>query len=202
MTDDGGAVFACENSAPGGPTICATQKVLLEAPPLSSGADEPHWFALYTCANHEKRVTAQLEARGVEHFLPLCRSRRNWKGRRVLLDLPLFPGYVFSRFEWRGRVHVLQSRGVVRLVGSNGQPSPLAESDIDALRAGITGSLRFEPHPYLTAGKRVRILHGPLAGMNGILVRRKNCCRVVLSVDLIARSVALEVDAADIERIG
>ena len=119
----------------------------------------------------------------------------------MFLDLPLFPGYVFARFEWLERVRVLQARGVVRLVGSNGQPCPLPESDIDALRAGITGALRFEPHPYLTAGKRVRILYGPLAGMTGILVRRKNSCRVVLSVDLIARSVAVEVEAEDIERI-
>ena len=146
-------------------------------------------------------MAAQLEALGFKHFLPLYRSRRNWKDRRVFLDLPLFPGYVFARFEFTERVRVLQARGVVRVVGSNGHACPLAESDIQALRAGITGALRFEPHPYLSVGARVRILHGPLAGMTGILVRRKNGCRVVLSVDLIARSVAVEVDAADIERI-
>lgn len=201
MTDDGGAVFAYENSMPSAPTICTTQQAFPAAPLLSGGCSHPQWFALYTCANQERRVAAQLEARGVEHFLPLYRSRRNWKDRRVFLDLPLFPGYVFARFAWPERVRVLQARGVVRLVGSKGQPSPLAGSDIEALRAGVTGALPFEPHPYLTAGKRVRILHGPLAGMTGILVRRKNSCRVVLSVDLIARSVAVEVDAAEIERI-
>lgn len=201
MTDDGGAVFAYEDSLLRKQTICTSQPIPHQVPVLPAGAGEPQWFALYTCANHEKRVAAQLEVRGVEHFLPLYRSRRNWKDRRVFLDLPLFPGYVFARFEWLERVRVLQARGVVRLVGSNGQPCPLPESDIDALRAGITGALRFEPHPYLTAGKRVRILYGPLAGMTGILVRRKNSCRVVLSVDLIARSVAVEVEAEDIERI-
>lgn len=202
MTDEGGAVFAGENSIPGTPSICATRQVLREATALLSVGSEPQWFALYTCANHERRVAAQLDARGVEHFLPLYRSRRNWKDRRVFLDLPLFPGYVFARFAIAARRPVLEACGVVRVVGSKGQPSPLAGSDIEALRAGLNGALRFEPHPYLTAGKRVRILQGPLAGMTGILVRRKNSCRVVLSVDVIARSVAVEVDVADIERIG
>lgn len=202
MTDKSGAVLAYKNSASNAPASYAAQKVFDEVPPPLSVTSEPQWFALYTCANQERRVAAQLEVRGVEHFLPLYRSRRNWKDRRVFLNLPLFPGYVFARFAWPERVRALQTRGVVRLVGSNGWPSPLAKSDIEALRAGITGTLHFEPHPYLTAGKRVRILHGPLAGMTGILVRRKNGCRVVLSVDLIARSVALEVDAADLERIG
>lgn len=195
-------MFTCENSMQTAQTMCATQTPISSTPLPSSWAAEPQWFALYTCANQERRVAAQLEVRGVEHFLPLYRSRRNWKDRRVFLDLPLFPGYVFARFEWPERVRVLQARGVVRLVGSNGQPSPLAEGDIVALRAGVRGALRFEPHPHLTAGTRVRILHGPLAGMTGILVRTKNAYRVVLSVDLIACSVALEVDAADIERIG
>lgn len=195
-------MFACENSMLTGQTICTTQTLVSPTPFPSSGATEPQWFALYTCANQERRVAAQLEVRGVEHFLPLYRSRRNWKDRRVFLDLPLFPGYVFARFEWPERVRILQARGVVRVVGSNGQPSPLAEGDMVALRSGVRGALRFDPHPYLTAGTRVRILHGPLAGMTGILVRKKNSYRVVLSVDLIASSVALEVDAADIEQLG
>lgn len=199
MTDEGEAVFTCEKSAVSAPTVCVAAKVLPQARLFSMGGSESQWFALYTCANHEKSVAAQLEARGIEHFFPLYRSRRNWKDRRVFLDLPLFPGYVFARFQWPERVRVLQARGVVRLVASNGRPCPLAEREIEALRAGVSGALRLEPHPYLTAGIRVRLLHGPLAGMTGILVRRKNGCRVVLSVDLIARSVAVEVAATDIE---
>jgi len=202
VTDKSGALFVCENPVLSAPTIFVTQEQPGETPEFSDNAREPHWFALYTCANHEKRVAGQLEARGVEHFLPFYRSRRKWKDRRVFLDLPLFPGYVFARFEFPERVKVLRTRGVVRLVGSNGRPCPLAESDIETLRAGVHGALNLEPHRYLTAGRRVRVLHGPLAGMTGILVRRKNVCRVVLSVDLIARSVALEVDTADIEHIG
>ncbi len=159
------------------------------------------WFAVYTCANHEKRVAAHLGARGVEHFLPLYRSRRVWKDRRVFLELPLFPGYLFARFALPERLRVLDVPGVVRLVGFNGQPYPLAESEVETLRSGIHSAPRIEPYPYLTAGSRVRIARGPLAGMQGILVRRKNVCRVVLSLELIARSAAVEVDAADIERV-
>lgn len=195
-------MFASENSMPAAQTMRTTQTLISSTPLPSTGPTVPQWFALYTCANQERRVAAQLEVRGVEHFLPVYRSRRNWKDRRVFLDLPLFPGYVFACFEWSERVRVLQARGVVRVVGSNGQPSPLAEGDMVALRAGVRGALRFEPHRYLTAGTRVRILQGPLAGMTGILVRKKNSYRVILSVDLIACSVALEVDAADIERLG
>lgn len=174
-------------------------KILPDAPPLSDAAAQPRWFALYTCANQERSVAAQLEARWIEHFLPLYRSRRQWKDRRVFLDLPLFPGYLFARFAFTSRVLILQARGVVRVVGGNGQPCPLPERDIEALRAGLGGGLRLEPHPYLTAGARVRILRGPLAGISGILVRAKNLCRVVLSLDLIARSAAVEIDAADLE---
>ena len=194
-------MFVGENSMPSAQTICGTHQILHEAPPFSAAASEPQWFALYTCANHERRVAAQLEARGVEHFLPLYRSRRNWKDRRLFLDLPLFPSYVFAHFEWPERVRVLQARGVVRVVGSNGQPCPLEEPDIEPLRSGIRGALHFEPHPYLTAGTRVRILRGPLTGMSGILVRQKNVCRVVLSVNLIARSASIEVAADDIMQI-
>ncbi len=112
----------------------------LDAPLFSSGASQPQWFALYTCANHEKRVAAQLEVRGVEHFLPLYRSRRNWKDRRLFLDLPLFPGYVFGRFAWADRGRVLQARGVVRLISSNGGPTPLAEGEMETLRSGVVGA--------------------------------------------------------------
>ena len=164
------------------------------------GRTEEHWYALYTCANHEKRVAAQLEARGVDHFLPLYRSARKWSDRRVQLDLPLFPGYLFVHFVWGARLRVLEIPGAVRLVGFNGQPYPLEKSEIECLRTGIRSCLQMEPHPYLTAGSRVRIARGPLTGVEGLLVRKKNIYRVVLSMDLIARSAAVEVDAADIER--
>lgn len=162
---------------------------------------EERWYAAYTSANHEKRVAKQLEERAVEHFLPLYRSVRRWSDRRVQIDLPLFPGYVFVRMALRDRLHVLQIPSVVRLVGFNGPPTALPDEEMDTLRSGLSQRLRAEPHPFLTVGRRVRITSGPLKGAQGILVRRKNTYRVVLSLDLIARSVAVEVEAEDIERI-
>ena len=168
---------------------------------LPSEFAEARWYAAYTCAKHEKCVRAELEARAVEHFLPLYNSVRRWKDRQMRLDLPLFPGYVFVRLALRDRLRVLQIPSVVRLVSFGGQPYPLSDCEIESLRAAISNTLRIEPHPYLTVGTRVRIVAGPLAGAEGILARKKNLCRVVLTLDLIARSAAVEVDAADIERI-
>lgn len=159
---------------------------------------EPHWYAMYTCANHEKRVAAELGAREVEHFLPVYRSVRRWKDRRVQMDLPLFPGYVFVRLALRDRLRVLQIPSVARLVGFGGLPTALPDDDMEILRTGLSESLRAEPHPYLQAGKRARVVRGPLAGMDGIVVRRKNRTRLVLSFDLIQRSMAIELDEDDL----
>jgi transcription antitermination factor NusG len=168
---------------------------------VQAKAIDHSWFALYTCANHEKRVAAQLESRSVDHFLPLYGSVRRWKDRRIRLQLPLFPGYIFVRLALTERLRVLEVPGAVRLVGFNGQPYALPKEEIEVLRQGNLQQLRIEPHPYLTVGSRVRIKEGPLAGMEGILVRKKKVQRVVLSLDVIARSAAVEVDASDIERV-
>src|SRR5216684_4750758 len=162
---------------------------------------EERWYAAYTCANHEKRVAKQLEERSVEHFLPLYGSVRRWKDRRVQLDLPLFPGYVFVHLALRDRLRVLQTPGVARLIGFGGLPTALPDQEIEAMRNGLQRQLRLEPHPYLTIGRRVRLKSGPLLGLEGILVRRKGLLRLVLSLDLIQRSVTVEVDSADVEVI-
>lgn len=159
------------------------------------------WFAAYTNPNHEKRIAAHFVARGVNHFLPLYSSLRRWKDRRVRLDLPLFPGYIFVHFELSARLKVLEVPGVVRLVGFNGTPCPLPSNEIETLRTAMAEAIRFEPHPLLSIGSRVRIVRGPLAGAEGILVRKRNNYRVVLTVNVIARSAAVEVDASDIQRI-
>ena len=162
---------------------------------------EPHWYAAYTCANHEKRVAGELRAREVEHFLPLHSSVRRWKDRRVQLDLPLFPGYVFVHLAAQERLRVLQVPGVVRLVGVNGSPSPMPEEDIDRIREFLGRGWHAEPHPYLQAGRRARVVRGPLAGMEGIVVRRKNRSRLVVSFELIQRSMAIEMDEGDLAAI-
>jgi transcription antitermination factor NusG len=160
---------------------------------------EPRWYAAYTKANHEKRVREQLEHRSIESFLPLYESVRRWKDRRVRLAMPLFPGYIFVRLAFRDRISVLQVPGVAKLVGFNGTPAALPEDEIEALRKGLRCGVRAEPHPYLIVGKRVRVKSGPLAGLTGILMRKKNRARFIISVDLIMRSVAIEVEALELE---
>jgi transcription antitermination factor NusG len=157
------------------------------------------WYAAYTSANHERRVAEQLVGRSVEHFLPLFQSVRRWKDRRVQLQLPLFPGYVFVRLALRDRLLVLQVPGVARLVGFNGTPTSLPQEEVNALRTSLASGAHVQPHPYLTVGRRVRVKTGPLAGVEGILVKRRKRARVVVSVELIQRAMAVEIDEADVE---
>jgi transcription antitermination factor NusG len=162
---------------------------------------QPLWYAVYTCANHEKRVAAELHARTIEHFLPLYTSVRRWKDRRVTLDLPLFPGYVFVRLALRDRLHVVQIRGVARLVGFNGTPAQLSDKEMEVMRSGLSKCLRAEPHPFLTVGRRVHIAAGPFTGLEGVLIRKKNNLRVVVSIELIQRSIAIEVETAELKAL-
>jgi transcription antitermination factor NusG len=159
---------------------------------------EARWYAAYTCANHEKRVSEQLVVREVQHFLPLYSSLRRWKDRRVILELPLFPGYVFVRMALRHRLQVQTVPGVAWLVGFEGTPTALPDHEIESLRTSL-GRAQAKPHPYLVAGRRVRVTRGPLAGMEGVLLRRQGSFRVVISIELIQRSVAVDVEAADVE---
>ncbi len=159
---------------------------------------EPRWYAAYTCANHEKRVAEQLTERAVEHFLPLYQSARRWKDRRVQLHLPLFPGYVFVHLALRDRLQVLEIPRVVRLVGFNAHPTPLPESEIEAIRSFLVHGLRAEPHPYLRVGRRVRVVSGPLKNLEGIMVKIKNAHRLIISLDLIQRSINIEVGDLDL----
>jgi len=159
---------------------------------------EQRWYAAYTCANHEKRVASEIQARDVELFLPVYSSVRRWKDRRVTLELPLFPGYVFVRLALRDRLRVLQIPSVVRLVGFNGQPAALPDEEMEILRFGLSQQLRVGPHPFLTVGRQVRITGGPFAGLEGVLKRKKNSLRVVVSLSLIQRAIALDVEVADV----
>jgi transcription antitermination factor NusG len=167
--------------------------------PAASAQPVPKWYAIYTCARHEKYVAKQLEERGITHFLPLYRSWHTWKDRRKQVELALFPSYVFVNICMQARLRVLQLEGVVHIVTFNGQPAALPQLEIDALRNGLAQRIYAEPHPYLTAGRRVRICRGPLLGTEGILVRWKDKLRVVISLDVLMRSVAVEVDAADLD---
>lgn len=164
-----------------------------------------HWYAAYTCPRHEKRVAEHLSGRAVEHFLPLHASMRLWKDRQKLIEFPLFPGYIFVRLELKNRLCVLEVPGIVHLVSFNGLPAPLSDNEIDALRAGLAQTTRVQPYPYtnltagMTAGDRVRINDGPFSGLEGKLVRRKGAVHVILSIEMIQRSLLVDVDVSSVE---
>jgi len=179
--------------------LASTSLLHPQAPP----SDELKWYALYTRSRHEKRIRDQLHGQSLESFLPLYEAVHRWKDRRMLVSLPLFPGYLFVRMLLpEHRRPVITLPGVVSLVGRPGCPTPIADHEIEALRRCSIRGQSMMPHPYLTVGRRVRVLRGPLADLEGILVRRKGKSRLVLSVKLIARSVAIEVDGSDVVAVG
>lgn len=158
-----------------------------------------YWFAVQTRHRHEKRVAERLRLGEVEAFLPLYRSIHQWKnGVRAEVDLPLFPSYLFARIRIGQRLQVLKEPGVLSLAASNAAPTPLADDEISHLRT-VAQSFKTQPHPYLVVGQRVKIVAGPFAGIKGILQRKKHELRVVVSIEVILRSVAVEVSEFEIE---
>jgi transcription antitermination factor NusG len=168
---------------------------------LPVDSPEPQWYAAYTSANHEKRVALQLGQRSIDHFLPLYASVRRWKDRRIKLQLPVFPGYVFVRMDLRDRLQILQVPGVARLVGFSGVPCALPQSEIEAMQTCLARKACLEPHPYVQIGRRVRVKAGPLEGLEGLVIRKKNRLRFILSLDLLNRSATVEIETADLEPI-
>jgi len=159
---------------------------------------EQHWYALYTTANHEKKVAKSLVDRAVECYLPLYSSLRKWKDRRVRLEVPLFANYVFAKFAMPERLRVLQAPGVVRLVGFNGRAAVVPDTEVNRVRDVLVHGRNVEPHTFLAVGRRVRVSSGPLAGLEGILLRRKRGVRLVVAIESIVKSVSVEMDEADI----
>ena len=159
----------------------------------------PLWYALHTRSRHEKVVRDQLTAKGLTNLLPLWRKRSVWKDRVKMIDVPLFGGYIFCHFPLRQKIEVLQTIGVVRIVGLHGTPLPVPEEQIYAVQTMVEQRLHYDPHPFLQEGMRVRVTHGVLAGAEGILLSRKSHHRLVISVDLIQKSVAVDIDSADVE---
>jgi|HubBroStandDraft_1064217.scaffolds.fasta_scaffold340679_2 transcription antitermination factor NusG len=161
----------------------------------------PRWFAAYTRSNHERSAADQLAQRSIAHFVPTYESVRVWKDRKKRLERPLFPGYVFVRVPLEEKLRVLVVPGIVRLVGFDGHPLPVPDEEIETLRTVVQHKLKAEPHPYLVAGRKVRIVRGALEGMEGILIRKKGRLRVLVSINLIRQSAMIEVDAHDVEPI-
>jgi transcription antitermination factor NusG len=156
----------------------------------------PHWYVAYTFPRHEKAVADRLINQGVETYLPLYTSVRNWNRRRVEVELPLFPGYVFVKMIITDRIRVLAHPGVIRLVGFNGNAAALPDGEIERLRSSLA-VWKAEPYPFLTAGKQVRIKSGPFASLEGRIIRRKGRMRLIISLELIQRAILLEMDAAE-----
>jgi transcription antitermination factor NusG len=162
-------------------------------------AFEPRWYAVRTRSRHEKRVHAQLADRpGIEVFLPLRERRSRWKDRVKRIQEPLFPGYCFARFRHPDRLRVLKAAGVVGLVGASGEPEPIPDREIEAIRTLASSRLSYEPFPFLAEGMAVEVTRGPLMGVRGRLLRKDREYRVVLSVTLIRQSVSVEIDSADV----
>lgn len=161
-----------------------------------SPTTDPVWFALTVRPNHERTTERALSRQGLEAYLPLYRARRQWSDRMKDAEAVLFPGYVFCRFAYGDRLSVLNSPGVRSIVGPKKDPTPVDESEISSVRALVSSGRPIVPWPYLRTGQRVVIREGPLASLSGVIVRAKNSWCVVVSVQALGCSVAVELEAA------
>jgi transcription antitermination factor NusG len=170
----------------------------------STEAETPEtlpWWVLYTRHQHEKAVAEMLSAKGFEVFLPVYESIRLWKDRKKLLTLPLFPCYVFVQGGLNRRLQVVTTPGIHTILFHGERVAIVPEPEIQAIRRAVEGPFRVEPHPFMKCGQRVRVTRGSLEGVEGILIRKKNLYRLVLSVEMMAKSVAVEIDATDVEPV-
>jgi transcriptional antiterminator NusG len=154
------------------------------------------WFALHVRTRHEAGVATHLQGMGYEDFLPTYKTRTRWSDRTKEADAPLFPGYLFCRFDPQNRLPILKTPGVIQVVGYSRQPIPVEETEIEAIQALVASGIPSQPWPYLEVGEKVRIESGPLRGRDGVLVEFKGSQRLILSVALLQRSVAVEIEAA------
>jgi transcription antitermination factor NusG len=162
-----------------------------------------NWYAVHTRSNFEVRVADQFSAKNIENFLPAYEEIHQWKDRKRRVLLPLFPGYLFVRIgdHTETRLPLLQTSGVVRIVGQGGKHEPVLDHEIEAIRIVLKSNTRCLAHPFLREGAWVRVKRGPLKGVEGFLVRLRNQSRLVISVNVLSRSVATEVDCSDVELV-
>ena len=158
----------------------------------------PEWYAIWTRSRHEQVVKDQLAGKGVEAFLPTITRWSRWKDRKKKIDWPLFPGYCFARFDSSERLPILKCSGVVTIVSFDGEIVPIPEQEIDGIRRLVESDLQYDPCPLIREGMMVEVVHGPLKGVIGRLVRKGTHARLILAVDLIGQAVSVEVDAADV----
>ena len=160
-----------------------------------------NWYAVCTRHQHEKTAAKILDYKEFEVFLPVYKARRRWQDRVKEISVPLFPGYLFVKAARQGCLPILTTPGVSSIVSCGGQPATIPFSEIEGIRRIVQSTLRVEPHPFLRCGDRVRVKYGPIAGVEGILLRKKNVARLVLSVEMLGKSAAVEVDATHVERV-
>jgi transcription antitermination factor NusG len=159
------------------------------------------WYAVYTRHQHEKVVAQILTNKGLKTFLPLCETTHHWKDRAKALSMPLFPCYVFLNGGLEHRLQILTTPGIHGFVSYGGNPAAIPDSEMEAIRRVLDNGVRVEPHPFLKYGDRVRIKSGALAGIEGILVRKRNQSRLVLSVEMLGKAASMEVDAFQVEPV-
>jgi transcription antitermination factor NusG len=159
-----------------------------------------NWFAIQTRYRYEHRVAGDLSAKGLENYLPVLSEVHEWKDRKKVVETPAFGGYLFARFEptQRNRVRVLETTGVVRLLGNQAQPEAVPDSEIESLRLSLNSGARCSRHPFLAVGTPLRIQHGPLSGLEGRLVRSANAFRLVVCVASVGQAIAVEVAREDV----
>jgi transcription antitermination factor NusG len=169
---------------------------------IQSASGAPNWYALFTRHQHEKSVAFALSNKSHEVYLPLYRSVRRWQDRAKALWLPLFPCYVFIREGMDRQLQILTTPGVINIVKWGGRPAIVPKTQLDAIRQIVESCPNVETHPYLQSGDRVRVKSGPLMGLEGILTRKKGVARLVVSMEMLGRSAAVEIDGLNVERIG
>lgn len=157
------------------------------------------WYALYTVVRHEKAADRALKQKQIETFLPLREITSQWKDRKKRVLLPLFPGYLFVSTTLDHKLNILNTPGIVRILGTSGTPAPIPDDQIESIRKLLDSKVPFDPHPYMTEGKTVIVTHGPLQGIIGRILKRKGINKLLLSVDLIKRAVSVEVDIGIVE---
>ena len=168
--------------------------------PESRIASELQWYAIWTRSRHEQVVREQLERKQFEAFLPTITRWSRWKDRKKKIDWPLFPGYCFAKFDPGEALAILKCTGVVNIVSFEGKPAAIPEYELDSIRLLVGSELLYDPCPMIREGMMVEVVHGPLKGVVGRLMRKDtHHARLVLSVDLIGQAVSVEVDAADVK---
>ena len=160
---------------------------------------DPNWYAIWTRSRHEKLVRDQLDKKAVDVFLPTIGKWSRWKDRKKKIDWPLFPGYCFARFDARERLPILKCTGVVSIVSFDSEIVAIPDYEIDGIRRLVESDLQYDPCPLIREGMMVEVVHGPLRGVVGRLIRKGAHARLVLAVDLIGQAVSVEVDAADVK---